>query len=274
MNKRGLDKMRIMKRFALAASAAAVALTMGAIAMNTAQAEDKLKLTIASEGAYPPFNTLTPDGKLEGFDIDIAKALCDQMKAECTFVTQDWDGAIPALQAGKFDAFIASMSITDERKKQVDFSNKYYNTPPAVIAPKDSGIAGATKEALAGKTIGAQGSTTHLTYAEKTFTDSTVKSYPTAEEYFLDLTNGRIDAATDDIVVLKKFLNTPEGECCKVVGTIKPVDEIHGPGAGVAIKKGRPELVAKFNEAIAAIRANGEYKKINDKYFDFDAYGE
>jgi polar amino acid transport system substrate-binding protein len=265
--------MRIMKRFALAASAAAVALTMGAIAMNTAQAEEKLKLTIASEGAYPPFNMLTADGKLEGFDIDIAKALCDQMKAECTFVTQDWDGAIPALQAGKFDAFIASMSITPERLKQVDFSEKYYNTPPAIIAPKDTDIKGVTKEDLAGKTIGVQGSTSHAMYSEKTFTDSTVKSYPTAEEYQLDLANGRLDAANDDIVVLQAFLKTKQGECCKIVGDITPVIEIHGPGAGVAIKKGRPELVAKFNEAIKAIRANGEYKKINDKYFDFDAYG-
>lgn len=266
--------MRIMKRFALAASAVAVVLTMGAVAMDTAQAADKLKLTIASEGAYPPFNTLSPDGKLEGFDIDIAKALCDQMKAECTFVAQDWDGAIPALQAGKFDAFIASMSITEERKKQVDFTNKYYQTPSAVIAPKDSGIKGATKEDLAGKTIGAQASTTHATYAEKTFTDSTIKTYPTAEEYFLDLANGRLDAATDDIVVLQQWLKTAEGACCKVVGTIKPVEAIHGEGIGIAIKKGRPDLVAKFNEAIKAIRADGVYKKINDKYFDFDAYGD
>ncbi|MBB2970942.1 ABC transporter substrate-binding protein [Mesorhizobium sp. RMAD-H1] len=265
--------MRIMKRFALAASAAALALTVGAVAMDNAQAQDKLKLTIASEGAYPPFNVLTPDGKLEGFDIDIAKALCDEMKAECTFVAQEWDGAIPALQAGKFDAYIASMSITEERKKQVDFSNKYYNTPPGIAAPKDTDIKGVTKEDLAGKTIGVQGSTTHANYSEKTFTDSEVKSYPTADEYRLDLANGRLDAVNDDSVTLMEWLKTPEGACCKMVGTFPPVPEIHGPGAGVAIKKGRPELVEKFNEAIAAIRANGKYKEINDKYFNFDAYG-
>ncbi|RCS25307.1 amino acid ABC transporter [Phyllobacterium salinisoli] len=261
--------MRIMKRFALAASAAAIVLTMGA----AAGAQEPLKLTIASEGAYPPFNTLTPDGKLEGFDIDIAKALCDEMKAECTFVAQDWDGAIPALQAGKFDAFIASMSITDERKKQVAFSDKYYNTPPAIAAPKDTDIKGVTKEDLAGKTIGVQGSTTHANYSEKTYTDSTIKSYPTADEYRLDLVNGRLDAVNDDSVTLTEWLKTPDGACCKIVGLITPVEAIHGPGAGVAIRKERPELVAKFNEAIKAIRANGTYKKINDKYFDFDAYG-
>src|SRR5688572_8878394 len=127
--------MRTTKRLAIAISAAALALTMGA-----AHAQDALKIKIASEGAYPPFNNLTSDGKLEGFDIDIGKALCEEMKADCTFVTQDWDGMIPALQADKFDAVIASMSITPERLKQVDFSKKYYNTPPAIAVPKDSDI--------------------------------------------------------------------------------------------------------------------------------------
>ena len=247
--------------------AAALAISLGA-----AQAEG-MKLKIGTEGAYPPFNNLTSDGKLEGFDVDIAKALCEEMKAECEFVTQDWDGIIPALQAGKFDAIIASMSITDERKEKVDFTNKYYNTPPAIAAPKDTDIKGVTKEDLAGKTIGAQASTTHFNYAEATYTDSEVKGYPTADEYKLDLVNGRLDAVNDDIIVLKEFLATPEGACCKVVGTIKPDPKIHGEGAGIAVRKGETELAEKFNKAIDAIRANGKYKEINDKYFDFDAYG-
>ena len=120
--------MRIHKRLALGLSAAALVLSLGA-----AGAQETLK--IGTEGAYPPFNNLTSDGKLEGFDIDIANALCDEMKVKCEFITQDWDGIIPALQAGKFDAIIASMSITEERKQKVDFTNKYYNTPSAVAAP-------------------------------------------------------------------------------------------------------------------------------------------
>ncbi|MFA6157174.1 transporter substrate-binding domain-containing protein, partial [Mesorhizobium sp.] len=138
--------MRIALRIALAASAAL--LTLG-----VAQAQEKT-LRIGTEGAYPPFNNLTSDGKLVGFDIDIAQALCDQMKVKCTFVAQDWDGIIPALQAGKFDAIVASMSITPERKEKVDFSHKYYNTPSALAVPKDSTLKGVTKEDLAGKTIG------------------------------------------------------------------------------------------------------------------------
>jgi polar amino acid transport system substrate-binding protein len=261
------NMMRISRYIILAASAAAVALTLGA-----AQAQEKV-IKIGTEGAYPPFNNLTPDGKLEGFDVDIAKALCDEMKVKCEFVTQDWDGIIPALQAGKFDAIIASMSITDERKKQVDFTDKYYNTPPAIAAPKDSDIKGATKEDLADKTIGVQGSTTHSNYAEATYTDSEVKLYPTADEYKLDIANGRLDAVSDDIIVLQEWLKSEQGACCKIVGTITPVEEIHGPGAGIAIRKGENELREQFNAAIKAIRDNGKYKEINDKYFDFDAYG-
>ena len=199
--------MGISKRIPLAVSAAALALTMG-----VASAQETMKIRIGTEGAYPPFNNMTADGKLEGFDIDIANALCEEMKAECEFITQDWDGIIPALLAGKFDAIIASMSITDERKQQVDFTNKYYNTPPAVAAPKGSDIKGATKEDLAGKSIGVQGSTTHSNYAEATFTDSDVRLYPTADEYKLDIVNGRIDAVSDDIIVLQEWLDTPEGD--------------------------------------------------------------
>lgn len=258
--------MRLALRIALAASAAL--LTLG-----VAQAQEKT-LKIGTEGAYPPFNNLTADGKLVGFDVDIAQALCDEMKVKCEFIAQDWDGIIPALQAGKFDAIIASMSITPERLKQVDFTNKYYNTPPAIAAPKDTDIKGVTKEDLAGKTIGVQASTTHFNYSTKTYTDSTIKPYPTAQEYQLDLENGRLDAVNDDIVVLSQWLDTPDGACCKLVGAIKPDVEIHGPGAGIAIRKGEAALKDQFNAAIVAIRANGKYKEINDKYFKFDVYGD
>jgi polar amino acid transport system substrate-binding protein len=257
-------------KFGLKLTVAATALALG---LGMAQAQDAMKLKIGTEGAYPPFNNLTADGKLEGFDIDIAKALCAEMKAECEFVTQDWDGIIPALQASKFDAIIASMSITAERKEKVDFTHKYYNTPPAILVPKDSSIADASPEALKGKSLGTQASTVHFNYAEAKYGESDVKGYPTAQEYQLDVANGRVDAVMDDVMVLKGFLATPEGACCKIVGTIKPDPTIHGEGAGIAIRKGETALADKFNAAIDAIRANGKYKEINDKYFDFDAYG-
>ncbi|MFB9952633.1 ABC transporter substrate-binding protein [Rhizobium puerariae] len=259
--------MNISTRFLAAASVAALSLFAG-----SANAQEKL--VIGTEGAYPPFNNLEANGELTGFDIDIAKALCEEMKVTCTFVTNDWDGIIPALQSKKFDAIVASMSITPERKEQVTFSKKYYNTPPAIAVPKDSPITAATAAGLKGKTIGAQGSTTHSNYAEKHMPDSELKLYPTADEYKLDIANGRIDAVIDDVVVLSEWVKSDAGKCCKILAPLPLDPEINGEGAGIAVRKGETALADKFSAAVAAIRANGKYKAINDKYFDFDVYGD
>ena len=199
--------MRLFKKIAV--TAAAVMIAAGA-----AQAADKVR--IGTEGAYPPFNELTADGKLVGFDIDMANALCEEMKAECEFVVQDWDGMIPALIAGKFDAVIASMSITPDRLKKVDFSKKYYNTPPALAVAKDSTLKSDLSD-LAGKTVGAQSSTTHSEFAEQKLEGVDVKLYPTPDEYKLDLVAGRLDAVVDDIIVLSDWLKTDDGACCKIL---------------------------------------------------------
>ena len=224
--------MRISRRLAMAASAAVVAL-MASSAMAAGE-----KIVIGTEGAYPPFNNLESDGSLTGFDIDIAKALCEEMKAECTFVTQDWDGIIPALISKKFDAIIASMSITAERKEKVDFTNKYYNTPPAIVVPKDSPITEATEDAFDGKTLGAQSATTHSNYAEAHLKKSELKLYPTSEEYKLDIANGRIDGVIDDVVVLSEWLKTADGGCCKLLGVLPIYPLINGYGAGIAVRMG------------------------------------
>lgn len=251
---------------------AAMALAATALT-SVAAAQERTQIRIGTEGAYPPFNYFDANKELKGFEIDLANALCEKMQAECVFVAQDWDGMIPALQANKYDAIIASMSITPERQEQVDFTNKYYQTPPAIAVPKDSDIAEATPEALAGKTVGAQSSTTHANFAQAKFEGADVKLYPTSEEYKLDLESGRIDAAVDDVVVLSEWVNSPEGACCKVLGTLTPDPAIHGEGVGIALRKGEDELRERFNQAIQDIRADGTYKRINDQYFDFDAYG-
>lgn len=249
----------------------AIAILLVAFAWPAAAQQQPLRL--ATEGAYPPFNNRTADGALDGFDIDIGNALCAEMKATCEWVVQDWDGMIPALQAGKFDAIVASMFITEERRKQVDFTDRYYRTPAAIAVSRDSAVTGASARELAGKTIGVQGSSVYAIWVEKFLPDAVIKSYPSVQEMVLDLANGRLDAINDDLIVINDFLATPEGACCKVAGTIEPVPEIHGPGAGIAVRKG-DALAGKFNEALKTIRANGTYKRINDKYFKFDIYGD
>ena len=253
----------------LVTAAALLALSLGGAA-----AKEWKKVLIGTEGAYPPFNYVDTDGKLKGFDVEIALALCEEMKVECEIVAQDWDGMIPALLAGKFDGIIASMSITDERKKVIDFSEKYYNTPPAIAVPKDSDLKSVAAADLAGKTVGVQVSTMHADYVEKVLTDSEIKTYPTADEYKLDLENGRLDAVNDDSIVLGEWLKTEAGACCKLLGMVKSVPEIHGIGAGVGVRKEDTDLRDMFSAAIKAIRANGKYAEINKKYFDFDVYGE
>ena len=250
---------------------AAVSLAVMSLAGGAAMAEDTL--TFGTDATYPPFELLDASGKFQGFDIEVVQALCDHMKITCTFVNQDFDGIIPALQAKKFDAIISSMSITPERLKKVDFTSKVYNTPPAVAVPKDSKITEPTNAGLAGKTIGAQSSTTHANYATVHMKDAELKLYPTPDEYKLDIASGRLDAVIDDVVVLSEWTKSESGSCCKVLGTL-PVDkEINGEGAGIAVRKGDDALREKLNEAIKAIRTDGTYKKIQDKYFDFDVYG-
>ncbi|MBN9236854.1 MULTISPECIES: transporter substrate-binding domain-containing protein [Phyllobacteriaceae] len=250
----------------LVSAAAAAMLVMGGGAAFAAE-----KLKIATEGAAPPFSTVLADGTLAGFDVDIAKALCAQMKIECEIVAQDWDGMIPALQAKKFDAIIASMTITEERKKQVAFTNKYYATPLALAALKDTTLTGTEPTALAGKTLGAQASTTQATYAQDVYAKSgaEVKLYPTHEDAVADLVNGRLDAIITDKFVLVDWVKNGGGkDCCKLVGDVKGTEA----QIGIAIRQGEDALRERFNAAIDAIVADGAYKKVQAKYFDFDIY--
>ena len=237
-----------------------------------AQAGQKVK--IGTEGAYPPFNSIDKDGKLVGFDIDIANALCDAAGFECEFVVQDWDGMIPGLLAKKYDAIIASMSITEERKQKVDFTGKYYNTPAKFFAKKGSGLE-ISSEGLKGKVIAVQRATTHENFLTDNYGSIvTIKSYATQDEAYLDIVSGRADAGiADSVAVMDGFLNTDQGKDFEFVGPDFSDVKWFGEGAGIAIRKGEGDLVSAFNDAIAKIRADGTYQKINAKYFDFDVYG-
>ena len=240
---------------------------------TTAMAQDKVR--IGTEGAYPPFNYIDKDGNLKGFDVDIAKALCDAAGLQCEFVTQSWDGMIPALLARKYDAIIASMSITEERRQRVDFTDKYYQTPARFVKHKDRDIE-LSEEGLRGMSVGVQRATVSANYINDNYSGiMNIRSYATQEEANLDLLSGRVDLLFADAVVLQTgFLDTDAGKNYEFFGPSYTDEEWFGEGIGIAVRKGEDELRETFNRAIATIREDGTYQQINDKYFDFDVYGD
>ncbi|MDJ0669209.1 MAG: ABC transporter substrate-binding protein [Desulfobacterales bacterium] len=251
---------------------AVMAIVLGAA---TVQAKDWKKIRVGVEGAYPPFSYVTPEGELAGFDIDIAKALVAAMGKDIVLVPQDWDGIIPALLARKYDAIIASMSITEERKKKVAFSNKYYNTPAKFVCKKGA-MGEFSRDNIKGKKIGVQRATIHDRYLTDNYgKDVDIKRYATQDEAYLDLVAGRVDMLlADSVAISDGFLKKPEGQDYQFIGPDLNDPKWFGEGTGIAIRKEDQDLVEMFNQAIEQIRADGTYKQIQDKYFDFNVYGE
>jgi len=234
-------------------------------------------IKVATEGAYPPFNFVDANGALQGFDVDITNALCAKMQVTCEIVKQDWDGMIPGLQAKKYDVIIASMSITEERKQKINFTGKYYNTPAVIVAKSDAPITlGADgnpmPDSLKGLKIGVQRATIHENFARANFPGAEIVVYDTADNANLDLTGGRLDARMDDILVLEDQVIKPNGDKYKIFGK-GWTGGILGDGAGIGLRKEDEQLRTALDEAIKAIRSDGSYKTINDKYFNFDVYG-
>lgn len=238
-------------------------------------------LRIGVEGAYPPFSFTTESGELSGFDIDFARAICEEIKAECELVETAWDGLIPSLNSNKIDAIIASMAATDERRQNVDFSNKYYNRSGGKFVMEKDEAAKITqenyKEVLKGKVVGVQRTTIHERFLEGEMKDvlSRIQSYNTQEEALLDLQAGRLDAVYADATQLTTgFLASGESEGFAASAPKFHMRKYYGDGSSIAVRKGDDALRERFNAGIIALRENGKYKEINDKYFDEDIYGD
>jgi len=249
----------------------AIALTAIGI---TAMAQGK-DLKVAIDPTYEPFTFKTADGKPTGFDVDIAKAVCEHVKRKCVFVEQVWDSMIPGLQAKKYDVIISSMSITEDRLKVVDFTDKYYNTPSKIVVK--NGIAFTNEASLKGKKIGVLKGSTQEKYAngELKKVGVVVTPYEAQDQVYLDIKAGRLDGTVADMLEVQGgFLSKPEGKDYGFVGPELFIPKYFGTGAGFAVRKGDTALKTELNGAIKAIRASGTYKKINDKYFKHDVYGK
>jgi polar amino acid transport system substrate-binding protein/arginine/ornithine transport system substrate-binding protein len=236
-----------------------------------AQAPEWKKIRVAVEGNYPPFSMLSPDGKLGGFDIDIARALCEQMKAECTLVQQEWDGMIPALNVRKFDMIVASMTITEERRKAVEFSDPYYDVPSRWVA-KAGMFKDASPASLKGKRIIVLRNSPRAKYVADNYKGIDVLEVAKEPDVYLELLAGRGDIALGSSVVSgEALLKKPEGKGYAQVGPLVNIGA--GSGVGIAMRKDDAGLREKVNAALKAIKSNGVYKKLADKYFDFDISG-
>jgi arginine/ornithine transport system substrate-binding protein len=255
-----------MKKLLLAAAITALC------ASAFAQGKD---LKVAIDPTYEPFTFKTADGKPTGFDVDIATALCEQVKRKCVFVEQAWDSMIPGLMAKKYDVIISSMSITEDRLKQIDFTDKYYNTPSRVVVKKDVKYTGPAS--IKGKKIGVLKSSTQEKYAlgELKTVGVEVVSYDAQDQVYLDIKSGRLDGTVaDSTEVTGGFLSKPEGKDYQLAGPDLYTVKYFGTGVGIGLRKGEAALKGELSAAIKTIRGNGGYKKINDKYFKFDVYGK
>ncbi|WP_137920054.1 ABC transporter substrate-binding protein [Hydrogenophaga sp. 2FB] len=232
------------------------------------------ELKVAIDPTYEPFTYKTADGKPTGFDVDIASALCNEIKRKCVFVEQVWDSMIPGLQAKKYDAIISSMSITEERLQVVDFTDKYYFTPSRIVVK--TGTPYTDPKSLKGKKIGVLKGSTQEKYAmgELKPAGASIVPYEAQDQVYLDIKSGRLDGTVaDQVEVNGGFLRKPEGAGYGFVGPVLNEAKYYGTGVGVALRKGETALKDQLNAGIKAIRSNGVYDTVAKKYFDFDVYG-
>jgi octopine/nopaline transport system substrate-binding protein len=235
------------------------------------------ELSIGTEGAYPPWSMSDANGNVTGFDADVGALLCTKLELKCHFVVQAFDGLIPALKAKRFDVIISGMSITADRKKEINFSVGYAELANMFVAPKGSDLAGITDvdtllKALTGKKVGVQAGTTHAHFIEKRAPDADLKTYDTLDQMQIDLASGRIDTAFADQSALQDFLDKPDGKNFQLVDVKiqSKFDATLGEGIGVGIAQENTELKGKIDKALCELIADGSIGKASQKWFKTD----
>jgi octopine/nopaline transport system substrate-binding protein len=271
-------------------SALALGAMMAVAAVGAANAKEWKTVRIASEGAYPPWNATDTSGKLTGFEVDLGNDLCKRMKVTCEFVAQDWDGIIPALQQGKYDAIMSAMTITDERKKVIDFSVPYGTEPSVFAVVTGSPLAkslnlGADRvdlndqgkakpvldklaEALKGKSVGVQVSTIQADFMDKHLPKVTMRTYDKIDNAGIDLGSGRVDAMLGDRSVVEAVVKATPGKMV-IIGP-NFIGGVIGEGMGVGLRKDSADLKAMFDKAIAEALKDGTVKKLSTQHFGYD----
>jgi lysine-arginine-ornithine-binding protein len=231
------------------------------------------RVTVVTEGKFPPFNILDAQGKPAGFEIDLVNAICQRARLDCKIVTAKWDDIIPGLLNKRYDIAVASLQITSERRRYIAFSRRYYTAPAAFVTAKGALPPDGAPALLRGKTVGVQRATTFTDYLERAFRKTIkLRQFPTAEEARRELAAGKLDAVLGDKVVLWKWLESPEGACCAFFGQDIKDARTLGEGVGAGFRKDELKLREAFNKALADMIADGGYKRIADRYFPFPIY--
>ncbi|WP_305402436.1 arginine ABC transporter substrate-binding protein [Photobacterium leiognathi] len=233
--------------------------TIIGLASSQAMAQE---IKFAMEATYAPFEYMDENNQIQGFDVDIANALCKELDATCTFHNQSFDSLIPALKFKRYDAAISAMDITEARQQQVSFSQPYYDNAAGFISIKGKV---ADIDALKGKRVGVQNGSTHQSYLTDQMSDVTTVPYNSYQDAFIDMQNGRIDAVFGDTAVVAEWLKKDD----KLAYVGKPVTnpKYFGNGFGIAVNKNNQELLKQLNTALAKIKQDGQYQVIFDKYF-------
>ena len=234
-----------------------------------AHAEDAA-VRIAVEGKFPPFNYLDTNGDLQGFDVEVAEALCAAMGKPCDMVVQEWDEMIPGLLDGEYDAVVSSMSMSAERREKVAFTSRYYDSPSIFITAKTSSIAAFEPEDLKGRRLGVTLSTSQEAFARHFYGDAAIVVFNESPELYEGLATGKVDVILEDKLAAYDWLaNTKAGQCCEFRGEDIKDPTYFGDGAGIALRKEDTALHDEFETALAKITAEGTYDMINAEYFPF-----
>jgi len=255
---------------------AAVAL---ALAAGGAAAQTDGVLRIGTEGAYPPWNFTSPSGELIGFEIDLGNALCERLDVRCEWVAQDWDGMIPALLQGRYDAIMAGMSINDERRQRIAFTHGYATTPAHFVAHVDSPYREleTVEEVIAaldeGAPVSAQVATIHHAFLEQHVPGADLRTYETQERLNLDLAAGRVEVGLADSSGWDDFLGSEEGQSFGNFGPgLTGADfAIFGEGVGIGVRPDDTELLARLNAALCEMAEDGSLAALTEEWFGFDA---
>ncbi len=222
---------------------------------------------------YPPLNFALADGSLSGFNVDIARAICEELHIGCTIQARRWDTLIDALETGKGDAVIASIAANAATRERIDFTQPYYQTPARFVTRKDSPLADATPATLAGKTVGVVAGSAHQSYLATFFAGTTLKTYPSFAALHEALKAGAIEAAFADGLSLSVWLaGESSGDCCLFKGGPYAESRFFGEGVGIAVRKEDADLRRAMDWALARLSARGVYAEIYLKYFPVGFY--